>query len=74
LLPGKEADMVAVDLSGLTAAPCYDPLSHLVHAVGRGCVSDVWIGGERIIDGRALTTADESAILARARIWQERLK
>ena len=42
--------------------------------VRRGCVSDVWIGGERIIDDRALTTADESAILARARIWQERLK
>jgi len=74
LLPGKQADMVAVDLSGLMAAPCYDPISHLVHAVGRSCVTDVWIGGERIVSDRALTTADEAAILAHARIWQERLK
>jgi len=73
-VPGKQADMAAVDLSGLMAAPCYDPISHLVHAVGRSCVSDVWIGGERIISDRALTTADEAAILAHARIWQERLK
>lgn len=74
LAPGKEADIVAVDLSALEAAPCYDPVSHLVHAVGREAVTDVWVGGERIVAGRALTTVDEPAIVARARLWQERLK
>ena len=74
LMPGKHADIVAVDLTGLVATPCYDPVSQLVHAVGRDCVTDVWIGGERIVADRGLTTADESAILMRARIWQERLK
>jgi 5-methylthioadenosine/S-adenosylhomocysteine deaminase len=45
LAPGKQADMIAIDMSGLNAAPCFDPLSHLVHAVGRSSVSDVWIAG-----------------------------
>jgi 5-methylthioadenosine/S-adenosylhomocysteine deaminase len=74
LVPGKQADLVAVDLSAADALPCYDPVSHLVHVAGRECVTDVWIGGERIVAGRNLTTADEGAIVARARIWQERLK
>jgi len=71
---GKEADIVAVDLSGVHGVPCYDPVSHLVHAVGRESVTDVWVGGQRIVAGRALTTVDEAAILARARRWQERLQ
>jgi len=74
LLPGKQADIVAVDLTATRTLPCYDPLSHLVHVAGRECVTDVWIGGERVVAGRRLATADEGAIAARARIWQERLK
>jgi 5-methylthioadenosine/S-adenosylhomocysteine deaminase len=74
LAAGKEADIVAVDLSGVHAVPCYHPVSHLVHAVGRESVTDVWVGGQRIVAGRALTTVDEAAILARARLWQERLR
>ncbi len=74
LVPGKQADIVAVDLSALDATPCYDPVSHLVHAVGREAVTDVWVAGQRVVDSRALTTADEAEILARARSWQERLQ
>ena len=74
LVAGKQADIVAVDLSALDVSPCYDPVSHLVHAVGRDAVTDVWVGGRRVVSGRALTTADEPAIAARARAWQERLE
>jgi len=74
LVPGKQADLIAVDLSGSNAEPCYDPVSHLVHAVGREAVTDVWVGGRRIVEGRVLQTADEAAIGAAARLWQERLK
>src|SRR5206468_7457506 len=35
LVAGKQADVIAIDLSGLDVSPCYDPVSHLVHAVGR---------------------------------------
>ncbi len=71
LVPGKAADIVAVDLSGIDALPCYDPVSHLVHAVGRDAVTDVWVGGRRVVANRALTTVDEGAIVSRARVWQE---
>jgi len=74
LAAGKEADIVAVDLSVLDATPCYDPVSHLVNAVGREQVTDVWVAGRRVVSDRRLATADESSIVARARLWQERLQ
>jgi 5-methylthioadenosine/S-adenosylhomocysteine deaminase len=73
LTAGKRADIVAVDLSGLNATPLYDPVSHLAHAAGRECVTDVWVDGEPVVTDRTLTTLDEGALLARARVWQQRL-
>jgi len=74
LLPGKEADIVAVDLSAGDTLPCYDPVSHLVHVAGRECVTDVWVGGERVVADRVLARVDEAALKARAHSWQERLR
>jgi len=74
LVPGKQADIVAVDLSAGTTLPCYDPVSHLVHVAGRECVTDVWVGGERVVADRVLARVDEAALMARAHTWQERLK
>jgi 5-methylthioadenosine/S-adenosylhomocysteine deaminase len=74
LVVGKQADIVAVDLSALDALPCYDPVSHLVHAVGREAVTDVWVAGQRVVADRVLQTADEAALAASARLWQERLQ
>ena len=74
LTPGKFADAVAVDLGGLEALPVYDPISHLIQVAGRDQVTDVWVGGERVVDSGRITTVDESALAARARMWQERVK
>ena len=65
--------MVAVDLSGVSIQPVFDPLSHLVNAAGRECVTDVWVRGKAIVDRRALLTIDEPAVLARTRAWQHKL-
>jgi len=73
LLPGKHADLVAVDLSEVATQPVFDPVSHLVNAADRGCVSDVWVGGVRIMADRTLATIDESKVLARTRAWQHKL-
>ena len=43
LAPGKQADIVAVDLSGIETQPCFDPISTLVYAAGREQVSHVWV-------------------------------
>ncbi len=74
LVAGKKADFIAIDLSSVEAEPCYDPVSHLVHVVGREAVTDVWVGGRHVVADRRLQTADEAAIVARARSWQERLQ
>ena len=70
---GKLADLVAVDLDSVATSPVFDPVSHLVHAAGRECVTDVWIGGARIVNGRQLTTIDVNALLHRTRAWQRKI-
>jgi 5-methylthioadenosine/S-adenosylhomocysteine deaminase len=70
---GKEADAIAVDLRAPSLAPCYDPVSHLVHACGREHVSDVWVAGERLVADRALVRVDVAALDARAGLWRDRI-
>ncbi len=71
---GKHADIIAVNMAGLDHAPCYDPVSHLVHVTGRDQVSDVWVAGERLVEDRVLTRIDVQDLAARARFWQDRLQ
>jgi 5-methylthioadenosine/S-adenosylhomocysteine deaminase len=73
LEPGKQADLVAIELSGIGTSPMYDPVSHLAYAAGRECVTDVWVGGERVVADCRLTAIDETALLARTRAWQQQL-
>lgn len=73
LVAGKSADIVAVRLSGLESEPLYNPLSQLVYAANRNCVTDVWVAGRHLLKQRQLTTLDEPAILNRSRIWTDRI-
>ncbi len=73
LQPGKAADVVAVNLDGIETQPVYHPLSQLVYATGRDKVTDVWVNGRHLLNNRRLTNLDESAVLARARYWRERI-
>jgi 5-methylthioadenosine/S-adenosylhomocysteine deaminase len=74
LEPGKQADVVAVDMGEIDDAPVYDPVSHLVHVVARERVTDVWIAGERVVRERVPTKVDVAALAARARLWQQKLQ
>ncbi len=73
LEPGKAADLIAVDLSGIETEPVYHPVSQLVYATGRERVTDVWVAGKHVLKGRELTTLDTAAILDKARQWQHKL-
>lgn len=73
LVPGKSADVVAVDLGAIESRPVYHPLSQLVYASGRQQVTHVWVAGKALLMERRLTTLDLAAIQARADLWQERL-
>jgi 5-methylthioadenosine/S-adenosylhomocysteine deaminase len=61
---GKQADMVAVRLAGVPElAPLFSVVSHLVYAAGREHVTDVWCGGQQLLDARRLTTISEADVL-----------
>ncbi|MCO5101036.1 MAG: TRZ/ATZ family hydrolase [Burkholderiaceae bacterium] len=75
--PGKQADLVAVDLRGAELSPVYDPISHLIYACGREHVTDVWVAGKPVVRTRQL--ADEEVryavreVVGRTGVWQNRV-
>ena len=73
LLPGKSADLTAIDLSHLETQPVYDPVSQIVYAAGREQVTDVWVAGKQLLQTGELTTINLDRILAAARQWQEKI-
>jgi 5-methylthioadenosine/S-adenosylhomocysteine deaminase len=73
LEPGKWADVCCVDLARAHTQPVYDPAAHLVYAVSRDQVSDVWVAGRALVSAGILVHLDIADILDRARRWQERI-
>ena len=73
LLPGKWADVVAVDLGGLDRQPLYHPLSQLVYTAHRDHVTDVWVAGRPLLRAGVLTHLDEAALIREARDWGIRI-
>lgn len=71
---GKDADLIALDLSALETAPVFDPISHVAYAAGREQVSHVWVGGQNLMQERKLKTLDEAALLTRAEDWRARIQ
>ncbi len=75
---GKEADLVAFDLSGIETQPCFDPLSHLVYACGREQVSDVWVAGAHVVRMRQVVDAAGApvspTVMAPVPAWQNRAR
>ncbi|WML92482.1 TRZ/ATZ family hydrolase [Thiothrix lacustris] len=70
---GKFADMIAVDLGTLEASPLYDPVSHLVYCTSREQVTHTWVAGKALMANRQLTTLDTTALIAKARDWQQHI-
>lgn len=73
IVAGKQADLVAVSLDEIESLPMYDVVSQLVYACGRRQVSDAWIAGRRLLDGRRLTAIDEAEVKAKAKSWRARI-
>jgi 5-methylthioadenosine/S-adenosylhomocysteine deaminase len=73
LVPGKWADVAAVDLDTLETQPLYDPISQLVYAASRNQVTDVWVAGQHVLKNRELTQLDVQELMQRAREWQARI-
>lgn len=70
---GKAADIIAVDLSSFLTQPIYNPVSHLVYALNRLQVSDVWIAGKRLLKDGEFVYLDVENTLAQAARWQQKI-
>ncbi len=73
LKPGKAADVIAVDLSGLESAPVYNPLSQLVYSGDRSRVSAVWIAGRQLLRAGQFTELEAGELLGNARRWRDKI-
>ena len=70
---GKQADMIAVDLSGAGVQPVYNPLSALVYACSGSEVTHSWVAGRALLADGSATTIDSRAVLARGDRWRARI-
>jgi 5-methylthioadenosine/S-adenosylhomocysteine deaminase len=73
IVPGKAADLCAVDFSGPEMVPCYDPISHLVYVAGREQVSHVWVAGMLKLEEKRLTGSFTPRLNEIIDIWQNKL-
>jgi len=73
LEPGKQADLVAVDLRAARFQPVYDPMAALIHTGAGSAVSHVWVSGRPLLYDGELTTVDEAAVLRAVGGWAERV-
>ncbi|HQW80649.1 MAG TPA: TRZ/ATZ family hydrolase [Pseudomonadota bacterium] len=71
---GKDADLTLIALDEFDTLPVYHPISHVVYASNRRDVRDVWVRGERKLDGGRLTGFDIERLAATARSWGARMR
>ncbi len=67
---GKQADIIALDMSSLNTQPLYDPAAQVVYASQNRQVSHVWIAGDCRLSDFQLCTIDEDKIRSKAQQWR----
>ena len=70
---GKQADIIAIDMSELEQLPLFHPISQVVYSADKRLVTDAWIAGKHVMKDRELTSLDLDEILYKARQWQNKL-
>ncbi|MBW1867270.1 MAG: amidohydrolase [Deltaproteobacteria bacterium] len=63
LEPGKQADLIVIDLSSPHLTPMYNPVSHLVYAVKGSDVRDVFVAGEPLVRNHNMIKLDAEKIM-----------
>ena len=70
---GKCADMIAVDLSGISFQPIYNPISQLIYAANGQNVTHTWINGECLYEDKKFTRLNLLTLRRRVESWQGKL-
>jgi len=71
---GKHADLCAIRLDEAATLPVFDPASQVVHCAGRDQVTDVWVGGQRVVKMKHLMQISQEEIYLKAKTWQNRFR
>jgi 5-methylthioadenosine/S-adenosylhomocysteine deaminase len=64
--PGKQADLIVVDMQKPHLVPMYNPVSHLVYAAKGSDVRDVLVGGKVVVRDTVLLTIDLEGLFREA--------
>lgn len=73
IAPGKEADIILVDIRKPHLTPLYNPFSHLVYAVGGADVVTSIIGGRIVMKERRLLQIELASVMEEVRRIAERV-
>jgi 5-methylthioadenosine/S-adenosylhomocysteine deaminase len=74
LEPGKQADLIVVDVHNAHVEPFEDLYSALVYSAKASDVTDVWVDGKPLLRHRRPATLEEAGILEKARRWRESVR
>jgi 5-methylthioadenosine/S-adenosylhomocysteine deaminase len=74
LEPGKQADVIAVDLSKSHQIPTHNPYSTLVHTANQENILATIIGGRVVYENREWAGVDHERVFARAEEMRMKLR
>ena len=70
---GKQADIIALDMSSLNTQPLYDPVGQIVYAAHGNQVSHVWIAGQCQLQDFQFCHLDADEIRYKTRQWRQKI-
>ncbi len=73
LEPGKEADIIAVNLAQLNTQPSYDPISDIVYSLAANQVDSVWVAGRPQLVNHELVEFNEKTLIDKAIRWSTKI-
>jgi 5-methylthioadenosine/S-adenosylhomocysteine deaminase len=74
LEPGKEADVIAIDVRKPHLTPLYDPISHVVYAASGSDVRYVWVAGDMVVAEGEVQTVSAAAVRAAVESLARRIR
>lgn len=70
---GKQADVIAIDLSAIQHTPMHNPISQIAYTHVGDKVSDVWVKGRQLKSDGKLTALNTEALQEKAKHWKDKL-
>ncbi len=69
---GKQLDLICIE-PDISMQPMYDVASHVVYCANRERVTDVWVGGKKLLSEKRFTNIDVNEISKSAMHWQQKI-